>query len=71
MFCTDYNSVLFSVAIPIFKTADAIRKSGHTYDAVLSFGIISLCVYAFPASRGLFSVVFAELTGARKRDLIN
>ena len=23
----------------------------------------------FPASRGLFSVVFAELTGARKRDL--
>ena len=23
----------------------------------------------FPASRGLFSIVFAELTGARKRDL--
>ena len=23
----------------------------------------------FPASRGLFSVVFSELTGARKRDL--
>ena len=40
-------------------------------DAVLHMDLIYWIHFGscFPASRGLFSVVFAELTGARKRDL--
>ena len=37
---------------------------------VFNVSFVAPCIRAnFPASRGLFSVVFAELTGARKRDL--
>ena len=37
--------------------------------AVLGVQVGCMHQIAFPASRGLFSVVFAELPGERKRDL--
>ena len=53
------------------RTQNKTRLLTELACALLTSNAKSLCSYflKLPASRGLFSVVFAELTGARKRDL--
>ena len=50
----------------ISKDLEVVKKT-HFSEFGKHMKQSSSCLY--PASRGLFSVVFAELTGARKRDL--